>query len=171
MLDVFKELCGHQNFECILWFAKDEALKQRNTKFSISKQELEAFFRLFLLRGVFKGRKEPLSSFWELDNRRTNFCERMSRNKFQSILRYIRFDDKNSRPIRRRTDKFAATRELLNSVVDNCQKSYYPHADVTVDEQLLPCRSRLIRIFDKQFIIIIVLHITPFILIFFTKTT
>ena len=60
----------------------------------------------------------------------------MSRNKFQSILRYIQFDDKNSIPIRRSTDKFAAIRELCNSVMDNCQKSHFPHADITVNEQL-----------------------------------
>ena len=46
----------------------------------------------------------------------------MSRNKFQSILRYIRLDDKNSRSLRRQTDKFAAIRELWDSVMDNCQK-------------------------------------------------
>ena len=57
--------------------------------------------------------------------------------------RYIRFDDKNSRTNRQRTDKFAAIRELWNPVLDNCQKSYFPHADVTVDEQLFPCRLRL----------------------------
>ena len=44
--------------------------------------------------------------------------------------------------------------------MDNCQKSYFPHNDVVVDEQLFPCQSRLDRIFDKQFIIIIVLRIS-----------
>ena len=43
-------------------------------------------------------------------------------------------------------------------MMDNGQKSYFPHADVTVDEQLFPCRSRLVLIFNKQFIVI-VLHI------------
>ena len=84
----------------------------------------------------------------------------MSGNKFHSILRYIPFGDKNSRPTRRRTSKFAAIGELWNSVMDNCQKSYFPHNDVVVDEQLFPCQSRLDRNFDKQFIIIIVLRIS-----------
>ena len=159
VLDVFKELWAHQNLECILRFTKAEALRQGNTDFSITKQELNAFFGLCLLRGVMKGRNEPLLSFWESDHGRPIFREIMSRNKFQSILRYIRLDDKNSRPFRRSTDKFAAIRDLWNSLMDNCQKSYFPHVDVTVDEQLFPCRSRLVRIFNKQFIIIIVLRI------------
>ena len=156
VLDVFKELWGHQNFESTLRFTKAEALLQGNTKFSIFKLELEAFLGLCLLRGVFKGRNEPLSRFWETEHEQPIFRETMSRNKFQAILRYIRFDDKISRPLRRRTDKFAAIRELWNSLMDNCQKSYFPHADITVDEQLFPCRSRLVRIFDKQFNIIII---------------
>ena len=108
VLDVFKDLCGHQNFESILRFTKAEALMQENTKFSISKLELEAYFGLCLLRGVFKGRNEPLSSFWETERGRPIFRQTMSRNKFQAILKYIRFDDKIFRPLRRRTDKFAS---------------------------------------------------------------
>ena len=89
VLDVFKELWDHQNFESILRFTMAEALMQGNTKFSISKLELEAFFGLSLPRGVFKGRNEPLSSFWETRHGRPIFRKAMSRNKFQAILNYI----------------------------------------------------------------------------------
>ena len=102
-LDVFKELWVLQNFERILRCTKAETLKQESNKFSITKQELDAFFRLCLLRG----RSEALPSYWESEHGRPIFCETMTRNMFQSILRYIRFDNKNSRPIRRSTDKFA----------------------------------------------------------------
>ena len=74
----------------------------------------------------------------------------MPRNKFQSILKYIRFADKNFRTIRQKTDKFD-DRELWKSVIDNCQKSYFPHADVTINELLFPCRSSLVCIYHKQF--------------------
>ena len=107
-LDVFKELWGLHNFECILLYTMAEALMQKNNKFFITKQELDTFFGLCLLSGVFKGRNEPLISCWELEHGRPIFRETMSRKKFQSILSYIRFEDKNSRPIRRSTDKFAA---------------------------------------------------------------
>ena len=51
---MFLKSCkGTKNFESILRFTKAEALMQGNTKFSISKLELEAFFGLCLLRGVF----------------------------------------------------------------------------------------------------------------------
>ena len=152
-LDVFKELWVHQNFEWILRYTKAEGLRKGNNEFFITKQKLDAFL--------------GSASFWESEHERSIFCETMSRNKFQFILRYIRFDDKNSRTIRRRTDKFAAIRELWNSVMDNCQKSYFPHADVTIDELLFPCRSKLVCISDKRFII--ALHISLFISIFLQK--
>ena len=41
----------------------------------------------------------------------------------------------------------------------------FPHADVTVDEQLFPSQSRLLCIYDKRFII--VLRVNLFILIFY----
>ena len=78
----------------------------------------------------------------------SHFRETISRNKFKSIRRYIRFDNKNSRSLRRQADKFAAIRELWDSVMDNCQKSYFPGANVTVDEQLFPSRARYIILAD-----------------------
>ena len=113
VLDVFKELWGHQNLEYVLRFTKAEALRQEITDFSISKQELNAFFGLCFLRRVFKERNEPLPSFWKSDHGLPFFRETMSRNKFQSILRYIRFDDKNFRPIRRRADQFCCNSRIM----------------------------------------------------------
>ena len=48
--------------------------------------------------------------------------------------------------------------------MDNCRKSY---VDVAVDEQLFPCLSGLVCIYDKQFII--VLRVILYILIFLRK--
>ena len=95
----------------------------------MTKQELlYMHFWAFFLRGVFKGRYEPHQSLWQLNHEPPIFREAMSRN----ILRYIRVDEKTSSTTRRKKDDFAAIRELWNTV--NCQKSYFPHADVTVDE-------------------------------------
>ena len=66
----------------------------------------------------------------------------MARNKSQLVLRYIQFDEKAKWTQRRGTDKFAAIKELWESVTMNCQKAFFPHANETIDEQLFPCRSR-----------------------------
>ena len=70
--NVFKELWGHQNLECILRFTKAEALRQGNTNLSISKQELDAFFGFCLLRGVFKGKKRATTKLLGIRSRSTH---------------------------------------------------------------------------------------------------
>ena len=129
-------------------FTLAEARRERDEAFSLSKDEFTALFGLCILRGVLKGKDEPPFNFWDEEHGRLIFPETMSRNKFKSILRYIFFDDKNSRSLQRPTNKFAAIRELWDSVMDNCKKSYFPGANVTIDEQLLPCRARFIILAD-----------------------
>ena len=109
--NVFQELWGHQNFENVMHFTLAEA-RREDEAFFLSKVKFTAFFGLYILRGVLKGRDEPLLNFRDEEYGRLIFRKTMSKNKFQSILRYIRFDDKNSRSLRRQTDKFAAMREL-----------------------------------------------------------
>ena len=62
-IDVFQELWGHQNFENIMHNALAEKRRQGDGQFSLSKHELTAFFGLCMLRGVLKGRYEPLFNF------------------------------------------------------------------------------------------------------------
>ena len=110
--DMFQELWGHQNFENVMHFTLAEARREEDEAFPLSKDAFTAFFGLCILRGVLKGRVETLFNFWDEEYGRLIFRETMSRNKFKSIPRYFHFDDKNSRSLRRQTDKFAAKREL-----------------------------------------------------------
>ena len=95
--DVFQELWGHQNFENLLHFTLAKARREGDEAFFLSKDEFTAFFGLYILRGVLKGRDGSLFNFRDEGYGRLIFQKTMSKNKFQSILRYIRFDDKNSR--------------------------------------------------------------------------
>ncbi|TKS65156.1 PiggyBac transposable element-derived protein 4 [Collichthys lucidus] len=56
--------------------------------------------------------------------------------------RLLRFDDRESRPARRVTDKLAAIREVWDKWVERLPYLYNPGPDVTVDEQLVPFRGR-----------------------------
>ena len=57
-------------------------------------------------------------------------CHEISFNLFLDI---IDLTTKIPEPICQSTYKFAAIRESWNLVMNNGQKSYFPHADVTVD--------------------------------------
>ena len=58
------------------------------------------------------------------------------------ILRFIRFDDKRTRPRRRENEKYSPIRDLWETVMNNVEKFFFPHGEVTIDEQLFPCRAR-----------------------------
>ena len=57
--DVFQELLGMSSQK----YTVAEAKRQGNNNFELSIDELKAFLRLCIIRGVIKGRDEPLCSF------------------------------------------------------------------------------------------------------------
>ncbi|KAJ8959929.1 hypothetical protein NQ314_006131 [Rhamnusium bicolor] len=70
------------------------------------------------------------------------FRATMSINRFEEILRCMRFDDETTREERRATDKLTLISQYFNLFVDNCKKNYIPDVNITVDEQLYPLRGR-----------------------------
>ena len=70
------------------------------------------------------------------------FASTMSRKRYLKIMKFIRFDEKQSRSERVLTDKFALASDIWKPFIENCHKCYNPHEHVTVDEQLFPTKSR-----------------------------
>ena len=71
------------------------------------------------------------------------FFVTMSRRHFLNILKYLRFDDKPNR-VRSgpAADKFAPIRHVFEEFSSSCQKNYTCDFLLTVDEQLMPLKSR-----------------------------
>lgn len=86
--------------------------------------EANAFLGLLILIGVLRGRREPLQQLWDDKWGRPIFRATMGFNRFKTILRYMRFDDKETRAERRVGDKLAALRELFEHFVNSC-RTYY----------------------------------------------
>ena len=93
----------------------EEVKLQGNDEFQLSIDY--AFIGFCIIRGVIKGIDEPLYSLWNSDYGRPIFRETMARNKFIDITQYIQFDDKSTRPRRRKNDKYAPIRELWETVI------------------------------------------------------
>ena len=66
----------------------------------------------------------------------------MSRDRYQEIMKHLRFDDFFSRRQRRETDKFCLISEVWNCFIESCKKCYVPNFDLTINEQLFPCKAR-----------------------------
>ena len=66
----------------------------------------------------------------------------MSRDRFKEILKYIRFDMRESRSHRLQNDKFALISTVWNRFMDNNKACYKPGENITIDEQLFPTKAR-----------------------------
>ena len=71
------------------------------------------------------------------------FSKTMPRDRFLNILKCLRFDDK---PNRKRSgpdaDKFAPIREVFETLSSMCRTKYNCNFCLTIDEQLMPVKSR-----------------------------
>ena len=61
----------------------------------------------------------------------------MNRERFRGLVRYLRFDDKETREQRKITDNLAAINEVYDPVVNNFTRLYTPRSNLTVDEVLI----------------------------------
>ena len=102
----------------------------------LAEDEFLAFLGLVYARGVLLAKNDPVSAMWSKDYGRDIFRNTMPRNRFVEILRYLRFDDKNTRTARKEKDRFCLIRDIWDAFVRNCQGRYNPSVYLTIDEQL-----------------------------------
>ena len=57
-------------------------------------------------------------------------------------MKYLRFDNFSTRLERKETNKFCLISETWKDFIENCKRCYVPSFDLTIDEQLFPCKTR-----------------------------
>lgn len=107
----------------------------------VTPRELETFIGLIIYAGVHHSNGEAISELWGVHSLPL-FRAAMSKNRFQEILRFIRFDDGQTRNERLKSDKAAAVSEVFAVLNQGLHKYYKPHECLTVDEQLFAYRGR-----------------------------
>ncbi len=104
--------------------------------------DLQAYMGLLILAGVYRSNNEATKSLWDAESGRPTFWATMSLQQFHVLSRIIRFDDRDTRPVRWRNDKLAAIRNIWDRWVERLPLMYNPGPEVTVDERLVPFRGR-----------------------------
>lgn len=99
--------------------------------------EMRAFFGLLLTAGHLKQNNTSYVTLWSKKYRSPIFRATMSLDRFKLLLRFIRFDDKETRATRRATDKLAAIRNIFEECNKMFAKYYVPGSFLTVDEQMV----------------------------------
>lgn len=116
--------------------------RERDAK-KTTRNEILAFIGLLFLSGVKKANHTNFLELWNADGSGIEiFRACMSYNRFLFLLSAIRFDSKATRAERKKTDKLAAVRSILNQFINNCKSSYCLGEYLTIDEMLLPFRGR-----------------------------
>ena len=106
----------------------------------VDRVELNAFWGLLLLAGLFKAQYRPTSELWSTTEGQPVFRATMSMQRFKNIKGWLRFDD----PCRLdRTDKLAPVRHLFKITTEKFRSFVIPEENLTVDEQLLEFHGKV----------------------------
>ena len=103
--------------------------------------ELKAAIAIMIRAGTDKDNLSCLSSLFNEKDSRPFYRCCMSKNRFREFLRYVTFDNRNTRRSRQVLDKMAAIREVWELLQCNLRKHYVPSEWITVDEQLYAYRG------------------------------
>lgn len=130
---IFSEILKYTNIEA-----------ENNTKDwkPVDLIEMRAFFALLLTAGHLKQSNTNYRTLWSKKYGSPIFRATMGLCRFKSLLRFIRFDDKKSRSLRRATDKLAPIRDIFEECNRMLSKYYVPGSLLTVDEQMIGWRGR-----------------------------
>jgi len=119
-----------------------EAHASKRNDFNLSVGDFFKFLALVIARGVLGCRTARLDSLGERKYGPPFFHETMARNRFREILKFLRFDKKSDRATRLQTDKFTMFSHVWGMFVRNCNSALRPGENLTIDEQLIPCKTR-----------------------------
>ena len=148
IVDTFSLFCSDEIFERIVYYTNlhaDNAISEgwyRERWIPVDLMETKAFVGCLLFIGVHRSRHESYESLWSNENGRQYLKATMSLMRFKMLLKFIRFDDKETRSQRRSNDKLSAFREIFELFLSRCRSSYTVGAYCTVDEQLVGFRGR-----------------------------
>ena len=108
----------------------------------VSLDELDAFLAIVYARGAHKVTKIKVHKLWNSLWGIPIISETMARNRFTEIMRFLRFDYKETHSPRLTTDQLALISTIWHSFVGNSLKNYRPGTNIIVDEQHFPTKHR-----------------------------
>ncbi|XP_047103745.1 piggyBac transposable element-derived protein 4-like [Schistocerca piceifrons] len=148
-VDCFRQFITNELLDIIVQFTN-----QRGNELKVSGKlvdwrdtdrcKLLSFLGLLILYGVQKSRGKPIDEFWDSEYGTPLFHATMSRRRCQDILCSLRFDDCITRLERkeRTGNKAEAVQKIFDLFAVQCQTSFIPSSNSTVDEHLCVYRGR-----------------------------
>ena len=135
-------LIDNRIMDHIITCTLSEAKRCNDLKFTLSQKDLEGFLAISYARGIFGRTGSHIYELWDKKWGLAICKDIMGRNRFTDILKYLRFDEKNTRSSRLKTDKFALFSFVWDKFIENSSSCYKPGSNITIDEQLFPSKAR-----------------------------
>lgn len=118
----------------------DHPHSQRQWK-PVTIPEIYSFIAVLICAGANNSNTDHTFDMWH-SNSYPLYRATMGLNRFHNIMRFLRFDDNNTRSQRKKEDKAAPIRDLWTMFTANLSQMYKPTENLTIDEQLYPFRGR-----------------------------
>ena len=99
------------------------------------------FIGLQIAPGVLVGKNTSIYQLWGREWSHPIFAKTISRDRYKELMKYFRFDNFSTHHERRQADKLCLIAETWKDFTENCKRCYIPSFDLTIDEQLFPCKT------------------------------
>ncbi|KAL0183256.1 hypothetical protein M9458_022631, partial [Cirrhinus mrigala] len=114
----------------------------RDTWKDVDWTDLQAFFGLLFLAGVYRSHHEAVSSLWHGETGRPIFRATMPLKRFKTLSRVFSFYKRDKDRSKQKKDKLAPVRNIWDKWVERLPLLYNPGPNVTVDECLVRFRGQ-----------------------------
>ena len=126
-------------------YAKQIMEEEKYNKWEkITRDELRAYIGFCILMGI--ANLPALDDYWSTDPvlRYPAIAERISRDRFREISRYLHFVDNTSLPSRGSPgyDRLGKVRPVIDHLAEKFTSLYEPHKEVSVDEAMIKFTGR-----------------------------
>ena len=121
----------------------EQVLHSTNKVWTTDAAEIRAYMGFMILMGI--NHLPEIRDYWSINPyfRYAPIADRITRDRFEEITRYLHFVDNDSLPSRGEEgySRLQKVDPVITALKKNFQSVYYPHCEVSIDEAMIPFKG------------------------------
>ena len=122
----------------------EQTLQGTNKEWSTDAQEIRAYMGFMILMGI--NQLPEIRDYWSTNEflHYAPIANRISRDRFEQITRYLHFTDNDVLPSRDAVNfsRLQKVDPVIDHLKEKFKSAYYPHCEVSIDEAMIPFKGR-----------------------------
>ena len=122
----------------------EQSLQGTDKVWSTNAEEIRAYMGFMILMGI--NHLPEIRDYWSLSEyfRYVPIADRITRDRFEEITRYLHFVDNDSLPARGEEgySRLQKVDPVISALKTNFQSAYYPHCELSIDEAMIPFKGQ-----------------------------